>query len=101
MRCLLRKVSSNSVSTSSWPLRKSVRSPERNRFLANCCVMVEPPTTLGERTGGLPGSDAVPTTALGRDAECELDFLVDAVLTACCLVACASALVFFCQAFFN
>lgn len=43
MRCLLRKSSSATVSTSSWPLRSSVRSPDSSRFFASCCVIVEPP----------------------------------------------------------
>ena len=33
--------------TNSCALRSTVRSPDRNRFLASCWVMVEPPTTLG------------------------------------------------------
>ena len=49
--------SSTYVSTSSWPLRSGVRSPDRNRFLASCCVMVEPPTTLAlAGTIGLSGA---------------------------------------------
>ena len=33
--------------THSWALRMSVRSPLSIKFLASCCVMVEPPTILG------------------------------------------------------
>ena len=40
------------VSTISWPLRSSVRSPESSRFFASCCVMVEPPTILTGLGGG-------------------------------------------------
>jgi hypothetical protein len=31
------------ASTSSWPLRSKLRSPDSSRFLASCWVMVEPP----------------------------------------------------------
>ena len=51
MRSLLKKVSSISVKTNSCPLRSKVRSPDKNKFLASCWVMVEPPTTLGGRAG--------------------------------------------------
>jgi len=50
MRRLVSMRSSMKVSANSWALRTKVRSPLRNRFLANCWVMVEPPTILG----GLP-----------------------------------------------
>jgi hypothetical protein len=45
------QASSISVSTSSCPLRSTVRSPDRNRFLASCWVMVEPPTSLASTCG--------------------------------------------------
>src|SRR3990167_5925510 len=51
MRSLLRSCSSASASTNSCPLRTRVRSPESIRFLASCCVMVEPPRILGARNG--------------------------------------------------
>jgi hypothetical protein len=34
------------VMSASWPLRQGVRSPERKRFFASCCEMVEPPATI-------------------------------------------------------
>ena len=39
--------------TISWALRTSVRSPDKNRFFANCWLMVEPPTTLTGRVSRL------------------------------------------------
>ncbi len=74
MRSLDSSSSSAMVSTNSWALRTRVRSPERNRFLANCWVMVEPPTTLG-------GLAALPLGGAGWAS------------------AFFSALAFFCQAF--
>ncbi len=34
------------VITASWSLRKGLRDAERNRFLASCWLMVEPPATM-------------------------------------------------------
>ena len=52
MRRLPRIASSSYERTSSWPLRRKLRSPLRNRFLASCWVIVEPPTTFGRRRPG-------------------------------------------------
>ena len=44
------RASSHSASTSSSSLRVQVRSEPRNRFLASCCVSVEPPCATRPRT---------------------------------------------------
>ena len=51
MRSFDSSPSSISTMASSWPLRSTVLSPERKRFFASCCVMVEPPTTFGVAPG--------------------------------------------------
>src|SRR6266478_7851794 len=50
MCVLLNLRSSQSASTSSCILRQSVRSWVRNRFLASCWVMVEPPCETPRRS---------------------------------------------------
>ena len=47
MRRLPSMLSSMKVMANSCPLRAQLRSLPRNRFLASCWVMVEPPTTFG------------------------------------------------------
>ena len=49
MRRLSITFSIMTVIIASWALRHGVRLPERNRFFASCCEMVEPPATTFPR----------------------------------------------------
>ena len=55
--------------TASSPLRSHDREPDRNRFFASCCVIVEPPATMRPRLLVLLHRelDAVPVEAFVLD----------------------------------
>ena len=57
---MLNVCSSHSVSSSSCTLRRNVRALVRNRFLATCCVMVEPPCTTSAAGQVDPGGTRQP-----------------------------------------
>ena len=65
--------SSQSASTASCSLRQSVRSCVRNRFLASCWVIVEPPCDTPRRS---TLATAARTSPIGIDAEVAVEAAV-------------------------